>query len=214
MDHQSALISRTQTAMWQGPVGDLEVMTTDPVGKAQGVALLCHPHPLHGGQMHNKVVTTLARAFDQAHYHTVRFNFRGVGNSAGAYDEGRGEQDDCMAMVQAIKAKYGALPWCLAGFSFGAYVAARVAVQCVPSCLYLVAPPVVRLGFEMPTAFDCDAWVFQGRSDEVVASDAVAAWAKSVATPCQFMTFDDCSHFFHGQLVALREAVYRAVVSP
>ena len=213
MVQRSAMVSRTQKALWPGAVGDIEVLVTEPIDSPKGVAVLCHPHPLHGGQMHNKVVTTLARAFDEANYRTLRFNFRGVGQSAGTYDGGQGEQDDCMAMVQAMRAGHEHLPWVLAGFSFGAYVAARVALQHVPAQLLLVAPPVIRLGLEMPAAFPCDVVVLQGKTDEVVPAEAVSQWADSVTSPCQLITFEACSHFFHGQLVALRDAAYRVVVS-
>jgi uncharacterized protein len=213
MEQRSAMVSRTKQALWPGAMGDVEVMVTEPLGPPKGLALLCHPHPLHGGQMHNKVVTTLARAFDEANYRTLRFNFRGVGKSAGVYDGGKGEQDDCIAMIKALRAGYEHLPWSLAGFSFGAYVAARVALQHVPAQLLLVAPPVTRLGLEMPTAFACDVVVLQGQADEVVPAQAVSQWADSVTSPCQLLTFEACSHFFHGQLVALRDAIYHAVVS-
>lgn len=209
--HQ-ALRCRERAVQWQGPVGELEVLLSEPVqGGPRGVALLCHPHPLYGGQMQNKVVTTMAHAFDQAGFATVRFNFRGVGASEGTYDQGRGEYNDALAMVQQMQAMYTdasgvALPWTLAGFSFGAYIASRVALSVTPQQLWLLAPPVTRLNLPvpMPTEVPCPTVVVQGLADEVIPADAVIQWANTVCGECALVTLPEVSHFFHGQLVTLR----------
>ncbi len=141
--------------------------------------MICHPHPLHGGTMDNKVVVTLARAFHETGIATLRFNFRGVGSSAGIYDHGNGETADAEAV-----ASYGALRWpgrhlLLAGFSFGAFVALRLALERGASRLITVAPPVDRMDFSALAAPRCPWLVVQGDSDEVVDPKRVFAWVKN-----------------------------------
>lgn len=213
MNHQQtsggALRVRQQLLRWQGPAGALEVLYAEPVGVLRGLVVVCHPHPLYGGTMHNKVVTTLAQAFDRSGYATVRFNFRGVGESAGKHDGGLGEFADLMAVIEATCAMKPDVPWLLSGFSFGAYVACCVAQARVPAQLFLVAPPVSRLTLPepMPASVPCPTVVVQGLADEVIPAADVMAWANGVQGPCDLVTFVDTSHFFHGQLVALRSAV-------
>jgi len=196
-----------------GPAGPLEAIVEDPGLPGEGYALLCHPHPLHGGTMDNKVVHTLARAFRETGIPTLRFNFRGVGSSAGTYDHGNGETADADAV-----AAYGALRWpdrrlLLAGFSFGAFVALRLALERGASRLITVAPPVDLMDFSALAAPSCPWLVVQGDSDEVVDAQRVFAWAKSCKPQPKLVVMPGVGHFFHGHLPLLRDAVIDAIRS-
>ena len=197
-----------------GPAGAIECAVDGPVladGAAlRGVAVLCHPHPQFGGTMDNKVVITLARAFVHLGYRAVRFNFRGVGGSAGAWDEGRGEIDDALAVIQAQRALAPGLPLALAGFSFGAYVAAQAAARLAASApverLVLVGPATSR--FEMPATVAPDTLVIHGEADEVVPLSATLDWARPQVLPV--IVLPGVGHFFHGQLTLLKNQVIQA----
>ena len=197
-----------------GPAGAIECAVDGPVladGVApRGVAVLCHPHPQFGGTMDNKVVITLARAFVHLGYRAVRFNFRGVGGSAGAWDEGRGEIDDALAVIQAQRALSPGLPLALAGFSFGAYVAAQAAARLAASApverLVLVGPATSR--FEMPATVAPDTLVIHGEADEVVPLSATLDWARPQVLPV--VVLPGVGHFFHGQLTLLKNQVIQA----
>ena len=170
----------------------------------KGWALICHPHPQHGGTMDNKVVQTIARALLQLGYQTVRFNYRGVGASQGHWDEGRGELDDVMSVLNAHR-KPG-LPFVLAGFSFGAYMASQAIQQLSddekPQQLVLVGPSTQRQ--VMPNV-PSHTVVIHGESDEVVPLTATMDWARPQVLPV--IVFPGVGHFFHGQLALLRSTV-------
>jgi alpha/beta superfamily hydrolase len=189
-----------------GPAGELEAAVEMPKGDPAAIAVLCHPHPLHQGTMDNKVVTTLARAFARLGAVAVRFNFRGVGASAGAYADGVGERDDAVAAAQWSRARWPSLPLYLGGFSFGAATALAVAAQVRPRGLVAVAPPVGRLppGLRPP---ECPWLVVQGLADDVVPAAEVLAWARSQTPPPRVLALPDVGHFFHGQLGVLADAV-------
>ena len=197
-----------------GPAGAIECAVDVPVladgAEPRGVAVLCHPHPQFGGTMDNKVVITLARAFVHLGYRAVRFNFRGVGGSAGAWDEGRGEIDDALAVIQAQRALSPGLPLALAGFSFGAYVAAQAAARLAASVpverLVLVGPATSR--FEMPATVAPDTLVIHGEADEVVPLSATLDWARPQVLPV--IVLPGVGHFFHGQLTLLKNQVIQA----
>ena len=157
-----------------GPAGDLEAVVETPLGEAPATAapaafgVVCHPHPLYGGTLDNKVVYTLARAFEECGAPVVRFNFRGVGSSAGRYDEGRGETEDALAAIAYGRARWpGAALW-LAGFSFGAAVAVRAAAQAAPARMVLVAPGVTRVAMQGVPSPQCPWMLIQGDADEVI----------------------------------------------
>ncbi len=197
----------------EGPAGRLQAIAEDPKLPAEWYAVLCHPHPLHGGTMDNKVVVTLARALREAGIPALRFNFRGVGSSAGVYDDGNGETADADAV-----ASYGALRWpgrqlLLAGFSFGAYVALRLALQRGACRLITVAPPVDRMGFSALGTPNCPWLVVQGDSDEVVDPKRVFAWVKNCNPQPKLVVMPGVGHFFHGHLPLLRQAVIDAIRS-
>jgi uncharacterized protein len=190
-----------------GPAGRIEVAIDEPAGVPAGVAVLCHPHPVHGGTMDNKVIQTLARAFVQLGYRAVRFNFRGVGASQGQWDEGQGEVDDALAVVTEFRDTK--LPLVLGGFSFGGYVAAQVAAQLAssgsPPRLVLVGPATST--FSMP-AVAPNTLVVHGEADDVVPLQATFDWARPQQLPV--VVFPGVGHFFHGQLTRLRDLVVQA----
>jgi alpha/beta superfamily hydrolase len=198
---------RTRALIVAGPAGKLEVALDAPEGAALGLALLCHPHPLHGGTMDNKVVQTMARAVVACGWRALRFNFRGVGASEGAWDEGRGEVDDALAVIDALRDP--GLPLALGGFSFGACVAAQVAAR-LPAGdrdgpLVLIAPAVTN--FSVP-AVSQPCLVVHGEADDVVPLAAVLDWARPQALPVTVVP--GAGHFFHGQLPLLKQLVAAA----
>lgn len=203
----------TATVLLRGPAGLLELACAVPqpqVARA-GVALICHPHPLHGGSMTNKVVTTLERTLAELGFATIRFNFRGVGQSEGAHDDGIGETDDVRTIAAwARLQRPGDVVW-LAGFSFGSYVALRAAESVAPDQLILVAPPVGRWDFSGIAAPACRWLIVQGEADEVVDAEAVFGWAAGLEPPVTVARLVNTSHFFHGRLLGLRDAVKDAV---
>lgn len=196
-----------------GPAGVLESLTTCPQGiTAKASAVVCHPHPLHGGTMHNKVVHTLARSLTELGLATVRFNFRGVGASAGAYGQAMGETEDALAVMHWLSARRPSDEIWLAGFSFGAYVALRAAAQFPVSQLILVAPPVhLYRELGLPPAPAAPTLVLQGEQDEVVPAESVKTWAGSVSPQPALRLFPGVGHYFHGRLNDLRSSVQEAL---
>jgi alpha/beta superfamily hydrolase len=197
----------TRLVAIEGPAGAVSCAIDEPAHAPRGVVVLCHPHPQHGGTMDNKVVQTLARAFLQLGYRAVRFNFRGVGASAGAWDEGRGEVDDALAVIAAHRDP--ALPLALGGFSFGGFIAATAATR-LPEAeraerLVLVGPATSR--FQVP-AVPTDTVVIHGEADDVVPLSATLDWARPQVLPV--IVFPGVGHFFHGQLTLLKNQVVQA----
>lgn len=195
---------RARSQVVQGPVGELVCAVDEPAGGAHGMALVCHPHPLHGGTMDNKVVQTMARAFVLEGWRAVRFNFRGVDGSQGQWDEGRGEIDDALAVASHWRRDDE--PLALAGFSFGAYVAsqARVRLGVAGGPVVLVAPAVGRF----PCAdVPADALVVHAQADDVVPLPQVLDWALPQLLPV--VVVPGGGHFFHGQLPLLRSILRR-----
>lgn len=192
--------------MIPGPAGLLEARWSAREGRVAEAAVVCHPHPLHGGTMNNKVVSTLARTFRDAGLPVLVFNFRGTGASEGVHDHGRGEVDDLLAVLAWLQGQ-GVARIRLAGFSFGSWVCA-VAAGRLPAGLglaqlVLVAPPVHYEGFvvlQPPPG----TLVLMGDQDEVVDPEAMRAWAESRHPPCLLTVFSGAGHFFHGRLTDLR----------
>ncbi|WP_341916850.1 CocE/NonD family hydrolase [Polaromonas sp. YR568] len=201
--------AQTQKSMVAGPAGVIETALDAPAGASRGVAVIAHPHPLFGGTLDNKVVQTLARAFTQAGWTAVRFNFRGVGASEGVYDEGRGEIDDMLAVVQQL-APTGALA--LAGFSFGAFVTSHVferleALRPIDK-LVLVGTAASRFAVAtIPQAAHAHTLVIHGEQDDTVPLQAVLDWARPQVLPVTVIPGG--GHFFHGQLPLLKNLVIR-----
>ena len=201
--------AQTEILHIEGPAGALELAIDQPDGATRGVAVIAHPHPQFGGTMTNKVVQTLARAFVSTGWTAVRFNFRGIGASAGVYDEGRGERDDMLAVV-AQMAPQG--PLCMAGFSFGAFVTSHAVTHLAPEReldkLVLVGTATSR--FEtvpIPSELHSRTLVIHGEADDTVPLASVMDWARPQILPV--LVVPDGGHFFHGQLPLLRELVAR-----
>ena len=193
----------TERLRIDGPAGPIEAVANVPDPAPRGIALVCHPHPLQGGTLDNKVVQTLAKTFFALRYAAVRFNFRGVGESAGSFDEGAGETDDALVVIDDARKRFCAtLPVALAGFSFGAYVQTRVAARVQPEGLVLVALAVKRFAVSDVAA---DTIVIHGDEDDVVPLADVLAWARPQQLP--IVVFPGCGHFFHGRLPQLSRSV-------
>jgi alpha/beta superfamily hydrolase len=192
-----------------GPVGLLEALREVPAAAQapRAFGVICHPHPLFGGTMTNKVVHMLARSCHELGVPTLRFNFRGVGASAGQYDDGRGETDDALAMIEQGRALWpGAALW-LAGFSFGAWVALRAAPRAAAARLVTVAPPVGRWDFAGLGTPGCPWLIVQGDQDELVDAAAVQQWAALQQPAPKLALLTGAEHFFHGRLNELRDVV-------
>lgn len=197
----------------EGPAGAIEAVIALPEAQhaRAGVAIICHPHPLHGGTMHNKVVTMLERALRELGLATLRFNFRGVGASAGRHDDGHGETLDLIAIGEWVRACRPQAALWLAGFSFGAFVAAKAARHLSPAQLILVAPPVGKWPFAALPLPACPWLVVQGEADDVVSPQAVFDWIAELEDPPTLVRMPDTGHFFHRRLFDLRGAVKNAV---
>jgi alpha/beta superfamily hydrolase len=197
-----------------GPAGAIELACAVPEGGVRaGVALICHPHPLQGGTMHNKVVTILERALLELGLAAVRFNFRGVGKSEGVHDEGRGETDDVVAIAAWLRRQRpGDVLW-LGGFSFGSYVALRAAPRVEPAQLILVAPPAGRWDFSDIAAPACPWLIIQGEDDEVVDPANVFAWVDTLQPAPHLIRMPETGHFFHRRLMDLRGALKNALAA-
>lgn len=211
------MIGRAASQTIDGPAGLLEVVIEEPAHAPVGLAVIAHPHPLQGGTMDNKVVHTLCRAFVLAGWRAVRFNFRGVGQSEGGWDEGRGETTDMLTVIAhhftdpALKG----LPLALAGFSFGGYVAAQAHARLseaaanrpelvAPKQLVLISPATSR--YEVPEV-PARTLVVEGEQDDVVPLASILDWARPQGLPVTVVP--GTGHFFHGKLTVLREVVLR-----
>ncbi len=191
-----------------GPAGAIEALIEKPPDARQDVvAVCCHPHPLYGGTMQNKVVHTLARAAQDQRVASLRFNFRGVGASGGKHDDGVGESDDAAAVADWAKRTLGATRLWSFGFSFGGFVAYRLATLRDARLLVTAAPPVRRFDFTTLPVPRCPWLVVQGDADEIVDHEAVLAWTRSVDPPPLVRILPGAEHFFHGRLTLLRSRV-------
>lgn len=200
---------KTRRVMLAGASGAIEVALDEPDEPARGTAVIAHPHPLYGGTMDNKVVQTLARAFVQCGWSALRFNFRGVGASEGRYDEGQGETDD---MLRLIESQVGSSPLALAGFSFGAFVTTRVIARVASHQqlrkIVLVGTAASRFRVE-PVAAELHTCtlVVHGETDDTVPLASVLDWARPQTLPV--LVVPAGGHFFHGQLPLLKDIVVR-----
>jgi|SRR5690242_17062092 hypothetical protein len=199
----------TQPCSFAGPAGSIEGLLDHPPAPPAAVAVVCHPHPLQGGAMTNKVTYILARAFNDLGAVSLRFNFRGVGRSAGSFDHGVGETGDALAAADWLIARHPGLPLWLGGFSFGSYVALRAQSERPVRRLVTVAPAVERFDGAAITTPTYPWLLVQGDADEVVSPQAVLAWARGLARPPRIEVLNGAGHFFHGRLNDLRDAVVR-----
>lgn len=195
----------------QGPAGALEARLEVPeagVARRAGCAIICHPLPTDGGTMDNKVVTTTARSLRELGITTLRFNFRGTGQSEGRYDGGPGERDDLRAVAEWLRASYPDHVLWLTGFSFGSYVSLRLNGELAPAALISIAPPVGRWDFEQVPVPSMPWLVVQGDADEIVDPQAVKTWFASIAAPHgALVALPETSHFFHRKLIDLRQVI-------
>jgi alpha/beta superfamily hydrolase len=208
-EREIAVNVHTQKSIMQGPVGAIELAQDAPTQAVKGVVVIAHPHPLFGGTMDNKVVQTLARAFTQCGWTAVRFNFRGVGDSAGVHDDGRGELDDFLAVVRHA-APSGRLA--LAGFSFGGFVTSNAFAQLHTEreidSLVLVGVATSRFPVSpIPAEAHVKTLVIHGEQDDTVPLAAVMDWARPQILPVTVVP--GVGHFFHGQLPLLKSLVVR-----
>lgn len=201
----------------EGDSGPLEALLHIPEQPFTHIGVVCHPHPLYGGTMHNKVVHTAIKAFQEQGLATVRFNFRGIGQSAGSYGAGEGEADDLKSVLAWAQKNYPTNNFWLAGFSFGSYVAMNVGVNSdFPiEQLIMIAPPVENFPaikeLKLPT---CPWVIVQGDADEIVDPKCVFQWVHSLTPPPTLITMPGAGHFFHGQLGDLRKRLVEYLGPP
>ena len=194
-----------------GELGEIQAKVL-PVSDSSVLALVCHPHPLHQGTMDNKVVVTMVKAFAKLGFSTVRFNYRGVGKSDGAYGDITGEVADCERVLEYVKSHYKPQKVILAGFSFGAFVAAKTCCLHGGDLLISIAPSVVNMPYAQLANLSLPWQVVHGDADEVV------SYAKSLEffenkSNVEYITFKETGHFFHGKLVELANTVSEYVNS-
>lgn len=196
------------TLLLDGPAGAIEALVAVPAGPLAGIAVVCHPHPLHGGALTNKVTYQLASCALKAGLAVARFNFRGVGRSAGTHDEGRGETEDTLAVATWLRRQVPGARLLLAGFSFGAFVSLKAAARASPALQVSIAPPFKYFENEPLPPRPAAPWlVVHGRDDEVVDYSATKAVLDRYAPPPELVTLDGVGHFFHGRLRELERAV-------
>ena len=198
----------SEVVLLPGVVGQIETTIDKPSQQRQGyVAVCCHPHPLHGGTMGNKVVYTASRSFAGLGILSFRFNFRGVGESEGAYAEGQGEQQDLVAVVNWVQRELPECKLLLAGFSFGAYISAMQAKSLSADMLVSIAPPIGRIEYKGFAPPNCPWLVVQGDEDELVDADQVEDWVNGLDQSPELHRLPETTHFFHRKLVNLRRIV-------
>lgn len=203
----------SQSVTIPGPAGTLEALLDAPATATspRAVGVICHPHPLHGGTMTNKVVHVLSKAFNEVGAPAVRFNYRGVGASTGTYDDGNGETQDAVAAMEWVAQRWpGAQLW-LGGFSFGGAVAIRAAVASPRASeiarLVTVAPAIRRVSVDSNQLPQCPWLIVQGNRDELVDPADIQQWAQGLPVQPRVSMLDGVEHFFHGRLGDLREVV-------
>jgi alpha/beta superfamily hydrolase len=204
----------TGNTFFEGPAGKIEAILKEPAGPVTRAAIVCHPHPLFGGTMHNKVVFRIARAFGDAGFAVLRFNFRGAGRSEGTHDSGLGEQDDLRAAIEFIERKYPTAEIWLAGFSFGSAVMLRAAA-CDDRVRAIVAAgvPVSRQDFSDVARCNKPKLLVQGSNDEFGPVDQLERFFATLDEPKQLKIIDDADHFFEGHLQEMAEAVTQFIES-
>lgn len=191
-----------------GPAGHLEALFELPgTAPPRGGAIVLHPHPQHGGTMRNKVVHTLARAFTLSGFACLRFNFRGTGKSEGRYDGGAGELDDAYAAIDWLQERLPNAPLWLGGFSFGAAIAIRAALETRTAGLVTIAPAARRFAAGLPSEPVCPWLIVQGDADELVPVEETIDWVNSLAPGPELLVMEGAEHFFHGRLVELRQSI-------
>ncbi len=200
------------TSFIDGPAGPLECLMTEGEAPQQSItAILCHPHPLFSGTMNNKVITTLMQTCRDLGMDSIRFNFRGVGLSAGQYDNGEGELQDCLAIVDWVKQHKPSHKILLAGFSFGGCIAMRAAAQIAPIGLITIAPPVDKMNSQSLAQITCPWIMIQGEKDETVSPQSVYQFVALRSEKINLIRLPNAVHFFHGQLTVLKQQLTEAI---
>lgn len=202
---------RIESLFIDGPAGKLEALLEEPEDRAPNTAVLvCHPHPLHGGTMHNKVVYRIARGMRRAGAVVLRFNYRGVNRSEGKYDNGVGEIEDARAALQVLRARYPDLPFSLAGFSFGSRIILKL------GCEIAGVSQLIAVGFpasypESQELGRCDvARIFiQSTHDEFCPAEVMKKYFADLKEPKELIWVESRDHFFAGALDQFEEAVYQ-----
>jgi alpha/beta superfamily hydrolase len=203
----------TETTTFDGLAGVIDCALDWPEGAPTGWALVLHPNPAQGGTRDNKVVTTIARACVQQGLLTIRPNFRGIGDSGGVFDQGKGELLDIAALVEQFRVRYpeiATLPWVLGGFSFGTSIAVQLYAKWdrlqknLPKIVVLAGSAAMRFRHSEVKAPE-DALVIHGEVDEVVPLSEVMDWARPLGMPV--VVIPEAGHFFHGKLLILRQLV-------
>jgi len=205
MTSQAPSVEKLAIDGLEGPIEAL--IERPPDARAGIIAICCHPHPLYGGTMQNKVVHTLARSALDQRVTSLRFNFRGVGGSAGEHDNGVGETDDAAAIVDWCRSERGVTRFWSLGFSFGSFVAFRLAALRDAGLLVTVAPPVQRFDFATLQVPRCPWLVAQGDKDDLVNHETVLEWTRKLQPPPEVRILPGAEHFFHGRLTVLRTLV-------
>jgi alpha/beta superfamily hydrolase len=199
-------VNGKQSQLISGAVGEIELRLSEPTSKKNSWVVICHPHPSFGGSMDNKVVTSLQRSFQSLGYGTIEFNFRGVGESSGEFDDGEGEQDDLVAVVSWLKDNFTVAELILSGFSFGGYIALKKSQNLQADKLCIVAPAVGLYDFNA-IQIDISWTLIQGGQDEIVCASEVLEWAMKQPVLPDIYWRSTSSHFFHKQLVWLKQVV-------
>jgi len=204
-----------ERVFFRGGTGKIETVIDLPAGfpgegsvEPRGIALVAHPHPLFGGSLDNKVAQTLAKVFAELGYASLRPNFRGTGESEGEHDNGQGETADMVGLAEQARARFGELPLVLAGYSFGAFVQSRVALEIAPERMVLVAPPAGRIAAGRSYATErvpAGTIVIHGEKDETVPLANVFDWARSQELP--IVVVPGADHFFHRRLRLIRDII-------
>ena len=208
MQTDLAAPGQNQRVLIPGPAGDIECIQATPVSDIRGVCLICHPHPLYGGAMTNKVTYMLASSALHCGLVAMRFNFRGVGETQGSHDHGQGETEDTLVLAQWLRHRLPDLPLVLAGFSFGGFVSLQAAAGAHPDLQISIAPPFKYFdGRQKPPHPGCPWLVVHGRDDDVVAYAETVDALQDYQPPAELVSFDGVGHFFHGRLQDLRAAV-------
>ncbi len=200
-------LPKAERVVVPGPAGGLESILEVPAARVEKIAVLCHPHPLYHGTMNNKVVHTLARTFQRMGVACLRFNFRGVGASAGSYDEGQGETGDALAATEFMRDRFPKAKLWMAGFSFGGAVALRAARPASADLLVTVAPALQEVEPVPLTIPDCPWLLIHGDRDATVSCRGNLEWVGNLDHPPELYIARGVDHFFHGKLNLLRDVV-------
>jgi alpha/beta superfamily hydrolase len=191
-----------------GPLGPLEALLDEPSGEPRAAVVFAHPLPTHGGTMHTKVVFQSAKALARIGCVVLRFNFRGVGRSAGAWDEGRGEQDDYRAALDFMSARYPNAELWAAGFSFGSYIAMTCGAEDARvGALIGIAPPVDRYDYGIVKQTAKPKFLVHGERDELIPLRAVREFYAQLQEPKELVEIDRANHLFDGQASEVGDAL-------